>query len=116
MPTPRKASEKDTLNKVLVRTLLQAIDKRGGLAVFKNKSGERKHKLEPLLEELRPHFGKKGDQRREQANQLYQYWYKVYFLTGKYDQLLLRYGIESSIPLEPIPSTPLFSSPLKTKS
>lgn len=115
MPTPRKASEKDALSKSLGRTLLEAIDNSGGLAVFKNKSGERKHKLEPLLEELRV-FGKKGDPRREQANQLYQYWYKVYFLTGKYDQLLFRYDIESSIPLEPIPSATLFSSPLKTKS
>jgi hypothetical protein len=56
-------------------------------------------------------FGSKGDPRREQANQLYQYWKKIYFATGKYILLLDKYGIQPSVGLETIPATPLFSSP-----
>jgi hypothetical protein len=107
MPTPRKSSDKDPFNRDTIKILLQGIDESGGLAVFRNKPGEKKQKLGPLLEELRV-FGKKGDPKREQANQIYQYWYTTYFLTGNYDKLLSKYGIQSSIPLERIPSTPLF--------
>jgi len=115
MPTPRKPSEKDPFSRLTSKLLLQGIDDSGGPGVFRNKAGEKKQKLEPLLEKLKV-FGSKGDSRREQANQLYQYWKKNYFETGKYDQLLDKYGIQSSLPLERIPATPLFSSPLKTKS
>jgi hypothetical protein len=37
------------------------------------------------------------------------------FVTGKYDILLDKYGIQSSLALESIPATPIFSSPPKTK-
>jgi hypothetical protein len=107
MPTPRKSSDKDPFNRDTIKILLQGIDESGGLAVFRNKPGEKKQKLGPLLEELRV-FGKKGDPKREQADQIYQYWYTTYFLTGNYNKLLSKYGIQSSIPLERIPSTPLF--------
>jgi hypothetical protein len=42
---------------------------------FETKRVKKKQKLEPLLEKLKV-FGSKGDSRREQANQLYQYWKK----------------------------------------
>jgi hypothetical protein len=87
----------------------------GDLLPFETKRVKKKQKLEPLLEKLQV-FGSKGDPKREQANQLYQYWKKNYFVTGKYDILLDKYGIQSSLALESIPATPIFSSPPKTKS
>jgi hypothetical protein len=117
MPTPKKspARTKDAFNRYKIKLLLQGIDSSGGPTAFRNKEAEKKQKLEPLLEKLQV-FGSKGDPKREQANQLYQYWKKNYFVTGKYDILLDKYGIQSSLALESIPATPIFSSPPKTKS
>lgn len=113
MPKPRKSKDKDPFNRDTSKLLLQGIDDNGGPGAFRNKIGEKKQKLERLLEKLKV-FGSKGDPRREQANQVYQYWKKNYFETGKYDKLLQKYDIQSSITLEKIPATPLFSSPPKT--
>ena len=116
MPTPKKSTgrtkDKDPLNRYTTKLLLKGIDDSGGPGAFRNKVGEKKQKLEPSLEKLKV-FGSKGDPRREQANQVYQYWKKNYFETGKYDKLLQKYQIQSSITLERIPATPLFSSPPK---
>jgi hypothetical protein len=109
MPTPRQTLT-EPLSRLTAKLLLQGIDDSGGPGAFRNKAGEKKQKLEPLLEKLKV-FGCKGDSRRLQANQLYQYWRKNYFETGKYDTLLAKYSIESSVPLQKIPTTPLFSSP-----
>jgi hypothetical protein len=78
----------------------------GDLVPFKTKRVKKKEVREPLLEKLKV-FGSRGDPRRKQANQIYQYWKKNYFETGKYDKLLQKYHIQSSIILGRIPAIPL---------
>lgn len=94
------------LSAIAQKTLLQQIERTGGIDKYRNKQYGKEQLLKPLLDKLPDLFGERGDPRRRQATETVKYWYNFYYKESKYNELLRNFDITSRLDSARIHRTP----------
>jgi hypothetical protein len=94
------------LSQIAQKTLLQQIERNGGIDQYRNKQNEKEQLLKPLLDKFPALFGPRGDSRRRKATDTVKYWYNNYYKENRYNELLHTLDITCSLHSAKILPTP----------
>jgi hypothetical protein len=94
------------LSHLAQKTLLQQIERRGGIDKYRNKQNEKEQLLKPVLDKFPSLFGPRGDSRRRQATDTVKYWYNHFYRESRYNELLFSLDIPCSLDSSNIRPTP----------